>query len=84
MTRAHGSCLLRVISVVETGTTVYGGSLREHPGFSAPVSPVFPAGETSRKKKPDALAGYLRRLLVCVSERVENSVILVCKRAQKD
>ena len=63
VTQAHGSCLLRVISVAETGRTVYGGSLREHQGFSAPVSPVFPAGETSRKKKKRMLlhgiyAGY--------------------------
>ena len=51
VTQAHGSCLLRVISVAEKGRAVYGGSLREHQGFSAPVLPVFPAGETSRKKK---------------------------------
>ena len=68
------------ISVAETGTSVYGGSLREHPGFSAPVSPVFPAAERSRrKKKPNALAGYLCRLLVCVSERAGNSVIKFVK-----
>ena len=53
----HGLLHQYGISVAETETTVYAGSLREHPFFSAPVSPVFPAGETSPKnKKMDGVA----------------------------
>ena len=83
VTQAHGSCLLPVmgsrisIELEVACETIRVFRLQFHL-FSRRVK------RAEKKKKTDALAGYLRRLLVCVLERVRNSVILVCKRAQKD